>query len=69
MRVRLTGIDDEVVVDGAAADPPQPGRPFAVLVASRGKVVLTRKVTMVGFDTFLTEGDGCYSWSRHVGDA
>lgn len=70
MRVRLTCIGDEqVIVDGAAADPPQIGKPFAVLVLSREKLILTGNVAHVGLDTFITDEGTRYSWSREVGDA
>jgi hypothetical protein len=70
VRVRLTCLGDEdTVIEGEAVDPPQPGRPFVLLIVSQGKVATTRIVRSVGLDSFVTEKGTRYSWACHVGDA
>lgn len=70
MRVRLTALGEaRVAVDGAAADPPEVGKPFSLLLLSRGRLVVTGTVSLVGFDSFVTEEGDRYSWSREVGQS
>jgi hypothetical protein len=70
VNIRLTGLgDEEVLVQGASADPPIEGQVFSVLVMSHNKLVVTGQVDRVGFFDFCTVEGTRYVWARVVGEA
>lgn len=70
MNVRITYLGEhQVVVDGAAADPPEVGKVFSLLVMSQERLYVTGEVARVELDTFWTVNGARYSWARSVGDA
>ena len=67
IRVRLTRMDcqpdEDLVVEGVVSDLPIYGEPFTVLLVDAGRLVVTRPVTWLSFETFATE-DHWYVWHR-----